>query len=164
VDAGLVAYEEMVVELASDAIVAEINAAYDAYGERPFGWIKGDVWQQLDAYLDLRADPLAITTLRDEWALAAGLDKAEALLMRELTRMEHLLAEKVQELGVDGLQMELLRRRIERGRPALEAAQDILAKPKAVFAPLYAFRTDVELLAELVPDVEPVQAPVGAVV
>lgn len=135
------------VESAFQALWADYLTAVEGMGDRPYGYVAGDRWQQAEQYLALRDDPMAWDAQIDEWAASqGGRENAEMIAISEATRLEKLIAEMG---GYDAARVAVFARRLRQIEPAMQAARRIQDMPKATLLPPLAPTTDLDLLARL---------------
>ena len=147
-DPSIVARLERTVKGAAKDFVRQFRAEQEAIGDRPFGWVKGTTLDQLEFYLSQRDDVLAWQQRVDEWAQSIGLDAAENLAMREITRLEGLLEARG---GYAVVAAEIAWRRMQDVAPALREAEELEARPKAKIVMIHAPLDDVTEIAKFLP-------------
>lgn len=119
-------YEEIVHAVVQELLI-EFRALRDRFGARPMGWIRGDIYAQLEQYLTTyRDDPAAWEGLITGWSAKVGRKNAETLALKEAIRLE----EKLTDLTFPGVQAVLTQRRIQRALPLVRKAQAVMNQPK----------------------------------
>lgn len=123
-------------------------------GDRPYGDITGDRWQQAEQYLTLRDDTPAWNAKISEWAASKGRKAAEFIAISEQTRLEKLIADMG---GYEAVRLGLLARRMRRVEPGMQGMRRLNEHTKAQVLPPLAPMNEIDMLARFTSEPEAIE-------
>lgn len=114
----------------TETIVERVRELRVEIGSRPFGWRKGDRWDELDHYIRVRGSEVEWAGYIQKIMQISGLTEDDACIvaMQEATNMERRLE---QAGGVEAVQFQVYMRNLRAAERAIEGAVKEESRPTA---------------------------------